>query len=390
MIRAAHCIASLAPQTGGTARAVRDLTDALSADNGLSLVLLLSQHRPGDTIIEASPESTIDQRLGCSMSGLLLKAGWPLRTLLNTTIGQIKLDLLHDHGIWMPCNHLVAITARRFGIPLVLHPHGMLEPWALQHRGWKKRLALWLYQRRDLETAALFFATAEQEAESIRKLGLRQPIAVIPNGVKLPVLQPNRALDERAQPGPRTALFLSRIHPKKGLLNLIDAWGRVRPANWRLCLAGPDEGGHLAEVMRRVKLLDLETSVEYVGAVEGDTKAALFTKAELFVLPTFSENFGVVVAEALAYGVPVITTHGTPWQGLVTRGCGWWIDPSVEALVETLREALALDAATLQQMGMKGHAYAHEFDWTSIAQQTVEVYRWVLGQGEKPDCVITD
>lgn len=389
MIQVLHCVGSLALQSGGPAQTVTALTDSLAAEGSCS-VILLSQNLRNGAVVAADPESRVDRRLACSRSTWVLKAGWPLKRLLDTVIPKTAPALLHDNGLWMPSNHYVAIAARRFRIPLVIHTHGMLEPWALQHRGWKKRLALWLYQRRNLETAALLFATAEQEAESIRRLGLRQPIAVIPNGVRLPVLQPNRALDERVQPGPRTALFLSRIHPKKGLLNLVEAWGRVRPANWRLCLAGPDEGGHLAVVMRRIRELGLETAVEYVGEVEGDMKTALFANAELFVLPTFSENFGVVVAEALAYGVPVITTHGTPWQGLATRGCGWWIEPTVEALVETLREVLALDAVTLQQMGMKGHAYAREFDWTSIAQQTVEVYRWVLGQGDKPDCVMTD
>ena len=321
MIRVLHCVGSLAPQSGGPARTVTALTDSLAAEGGCS-VILLTQNLCNDAVVAADPESHVDRRLACSRSKLALKAGWPLKHLLDTVIPKATPALLHDNGLWMPGNHHVAMAARKFRIPLVIHPRGMLEPWALHYKGWKKRLALWLYQRRDLETAALLFATAEQEAEGIRRLGLRQPIAVIPNGVKLAVSQPNGAFDERLHPGPRTALFLSRIHPIKGLLNLVEAWGRIRPANWRLCLAGPDEGGHLAVVMRRIRESGLETVVEYVGEVEGDTKAALFAKAELFVLPTFSENFGVVVAEALAYGVPVITTHGTPWQGLVTRGCG--------------------------------------------------------------------
>ena len=291
----------------------------------------------------------------------------------------------------MPGNHYVAITARKFRIPLVIHPRGMLEPWALQYRGWKKHLALWLYQRQDLETATLLFATAEQEAQGIRRLGLRQPIAVIPNGVKLAVPQRNGVLDERLQRSPRTALFLSRIHPIKGLLNLVEAWGRVRPANWRLCLAGPDEGGHLTVVMRRVRELGLETAVEFVGEVEGDTKTALFANAELFILPTFSENFGVVVAEALACGVPVITTKGAPWKGLLTHRCGWWIDIGVEPLVAALREATALPPDTLRDMGRRGRAYVEQhFGWPGIAQQMLSVYRWVLGQGDRPDCIALD
>lgn len=389
MIQVLHCAGSLAPQSGGPARTVTALTDSLAAEGSCSVILLSQTPRNG-TVVAADPESRVDRRLACSHSTWALKAGWPLKRLLDTVIPKAAPVLLHDNGLWMPGNHYVAIAARRFGIPLVIHPHGMLEPWALQYRGWKKRLALWLYQRRDLETATLLFATAEQEVEGIRRLGLRQPIAIIPNGVKLAVPQLSGVLDEGLQRGPRTALFLSRIHPKKGLLNLVEAWGRVRPVNWRLCLAGPDEGGHLAVVMRRIRELGLETAVEYVGEVEGDTKTALFANAELFVLPTFSENFGVVVAEALACGVPVITTHGTPWKGLMTRGCGWWIEPTVDALTMTLREALGMAPPRLRAMGEQGLSYAREFDWSHIARQTIDVYHWVLGQGPIPACVVRD
>jgi glycosyltransferase involved in cell wall biosynthesis len=268
----------------------------------------------------------------------------------------------------------------------------MLEPWALDYHAWRKRLAMCFYQRRDLEAAKLIFATAPQEMESIRRLGLKQPVAVIPNGVKLPTISYKETRNEltSSQNSVRNAVFMSRIHPKKGLLNLVESWGRIRPVNWHLRVAGPDEGGHLEEVMRRVRTLGLEAAVEYVGEVEGDTKIALFENADLFVLPSFSENFGVVVAEAMAHGVPVITTHGTPWEGLLHHGCGWWIKPTADALTEVLSEAMNMDEASLRSMGKKGREYASEFDWSNIAQQTVEVYQWVLGQGSKPACVLRD
>jgi len=386
MTRVVHCVGDLAPQSGGTSRVVRDLTDALSAADRVSKVVLLTQHRPGSRMIDTQPGSRVDQRLGCSESDLSLKAGWPLRKLLNTVVGQARPDLLHDHGIWLPSNHHVAVAARRLDIPLVIHPHGMLESWALKHRGWKKRLALQMYQHRDLQTAALFIASAELEAESIRRLGLLQPIAVIPNGVE--VATPRST--GNGHHGPRTALFLSRIHPKKGLLNLIEAWGQLRPDGWRLCLAGPDEGGHLAEVMRLVRARSLDSVIKYVGVVEGDAKDALYKNADLFVLPSFSENFGVVVAEALSHGMPVITTRGTPWEGLLHHGCGWWIDPTVDALSETLRQALVMDSVSLRAMGDKGREYSKEFNWPNIALQTVDVYQWLLGQGSKPACVNCD
>ena len=385
-----HIIAGLHPKSGGPSRTVVQLADAL-ASTGSVTVTLLSQSLVGEPTIRSN-HPDVGWNMVESGSQLSLKLGVPVRRALLRHIIECKPSLIHSHGLWLPVNHWVARAARRHGIPLLIHPRGMLETWALNYRGWKKRLALRLYQRRDLEAAALFFATAEQEADNIRRLGLRQPVAIIPNGVELPVLDQNGYRNQRLSlPGTsRNAVFMSRIHPKKGLLNLVEAWGRVRPADWRLRLAGPDEGGHLAEVMQRIRALGLEASVEYVGEVEGDTKAALFATADLFVLPSFSENFGVVVAEALAHEVPVITTRGTPWEGLVHHGCGWWAEPTVDALAAALQQAMNMEPASLLAMGEKGREYAREFDWSRLAQQTADVYCWVLGQGPMPECVVRD
>ena len=385
-----HVIANLYPRSGGPSRTVTQLTDALTGTQSVT-VTLLSQALVGEPTIRSN-HPDLDRRMIISGSPLSLKLGLPLRRALRRRVTECKPSLIHSHGLWLPVNHWAARAARRHNIPLLIHPRGMLETWALNHRGLKKRLALQIYQYRDLETAALFFATGEQEFVNIRRVGLRQPVAIIPNGVELPVLENNgsanqwRSLQDRSH----SVVYISRIHPQKGLLHLVEAWGRLRPSDWRLYLAGPDEGGHLAEVMRRVRELRLENFVEYVGVVEGDAKTALFDSADLFVLPSFSENFGVVIAEALAHGVPVITTRGTPWEGVMHHGCGWWIDPTVDALTEALQEALNIDGASLLAMGEKGREYAREFNWTHIAQQTADVYRWVLGLGPMPECVVCD
>lgn len=189
---------------------------------------------------------------------------------------------------------------------------------------------------------------------------------------------------------PRVALFLSRVHPKKGLLELVRAWAQAAPQGWRLRIAGPDEGGHWAEVARELERLGLGAAVEYLGPVVGEAKAVLYRQADLFVLPTFSENFGLVVAEALTYGVPVITTRGAPWADLETYGCGWWIDTGVAPLVAALRQALALSDAERQAMGARGRDYVQRYDWDRIAAETLALYRWVLGQGGRPACVRID
>jgi glycosyltransferase involved in cell wall biosynthesis len=262
----------------------------------------------------------------------------------------------------------------------------MLEPWALSFRAYKKKIAWNLYQKKNLESAVLFFATSEAEADNLRKLGFIQPIAMIPNGVYIPEVD----ISCRASQPPqreRNVVFMSRIHPKKGLKGLLEAWSKLNPVNWMLTLAGPDEDGHLQEVLTYAKKLQIDNQVTYCGVVEGEEKSKLLQSADLFILPSFSENFGVVVAEALAYGVPVISTLGTPWRGLVENKCGWWVDAEPDVLGEVLREAMALSDEERYEMGVRGRKYARQFDWGQIARETADVYHWLLGKAGRPDCV---
>lgn len=377
-----HVVAGLHPHAGGPSQTVVRLTDALAGQTGIR-IRLMSQSL-GAAPVVPSRNPAVSRLVPTTGSRMALKLGLPLHRSLGSEVRVGTPDLLHSHGLWTPVNHWTARLARRAGIPLVIQPRGMLEPWALAYRSWKKRLALLLYQWRDLVSAVLLVATAEQEAENFRKLGLRQPIAVIPNGTDLPEWR------DRAYPkgSPRTMLFLSRIHQKKGLLELVQAWKTIKPIGWKMVIAGPDEGGHQKIVEAAIRQAGLQDDFTFAGSVYGDEKEALYRSADLFVLPTFSENFGLVVAEALACGVPVITTKGAPWQGLLTHRCGWWIDIGVEPLAAALREAMNLPPDTLRDMGQRGRTYVEQnFGWPGIAEQMLSVYRWVLGQGEQPDCV---
>jgi glycosyltransferase involved in cell wall biosynthesis len=260
----------------------------------------------------------------------------------------------------------------------------MLEPWALRYRAWKKKVAWITYQRGDLASASGFCATSDDEAANIRALGFSQPISIIPNGIEIPEWQEPIPRD-----GPeRTVLFLSRIHPKKGLLDLIRAWTIVRPPHWRVVIAGPDELGHKTEVVRAVEQAGLSDVISFHEAVDGTAKLALYRRADLFVLPTYSENFGLVIAEALACGVPVITTRGAPWEGLRRHRCGWWIEIGHEALAITLREAVAMADGERVAMGRRGRAWVERaFAWSEIVGQMTDYYHWLLHGGDRPACV---
>jgi glycosyltransferase involved in cell wall biosynthesis len=377
-----HTIKNISRHTGGVPVAVVQLLEAIAEQaQGTSIKLAAS---PGDDPLlsrtyirpafEWEPLSSNFQR---SFRSVLHKAG---------KSSQVNRPLLiHDHGIWLPNNHIVAIEARRFRIPRVVSIHGMLEPWALQHRTYRKRVAWYLFQKHDLRTAQVLHATAKEEALNLKKICPQVPVAVVPLGVELPT-RINQRLNVSSK---RTALFLSRIHVKKGLLNLVEAWAHLQHKSWDLIIAGPDENGYRAVIERRVKELGLTASIRFEGLVSGEAKWKLFQEADLFVLPTFSENFGIVVAEALAHGVPVITTKGAPWSDLLTYRCGWWIETGVSPLVEALQEAMALSQAERTEMGDRGRQMIEaKYTWKRTAEQMLHVYKWVLGQSSKPTFVM--
>ena len=387
-IRAAAVIPSMAQAAGGTTFCVAALCEA-AAGAGVTQSLFTVQAPAG------KPEHLPNQNLvetirvgGFHFKTLRLSWSPSFKRALRRLCRERGVNVIHHHGIWTQTSHASASVARVLGLPLVVSTHGMLEPWAWRHHAWKKRPAWWLWQRRDLNGAAALHATAQQEVEALRALGLRNPIALIPIGVELPAV--NQKTESRKQKaGVRTALFISRIHPKKGLLNLVAAWSQVRPAGWRMVVCGPDECGHTDQVKRAVAEAGLSGEFDFKLPVYGAEKEALYASVDLFILPTFSENFGIVVAEALAANVPVITTVGAPWEELRTRRCGWWIDIGVEPLAATLREATSLSDQERSEMGQRGRRLVEEkYSWPQIGREMLEVYQWVLGQGPRPVCIV--
>lgn len=291
--------------------------------------------------------------------------------------------VLHMHGLWLAPNIHPARAARRHGVPLVASPRGMLGAEAFAFSARRKRLVWALGQRHALEMAACFHATAQSEAEDIRCAGLTAPVAVIPNGIDIPGGDP--------EPGARTALHLGRLHPKKGIDRLVTAWARVaeRHPDWRLRIVGPSEIGYRDTLERQVQELGAPRVV-FDGPLYGTDKLVAYQQAGLFVLPTLNENFGMVVAEALAAGIPAICTKGAPWSGLEAERCGWWVDHGPDAMAVALDAALELPDAERMAMGARGRDWmARDFGWDGIAKRMATVYAWCLGQGDQPDCVVT-
>jgi glycosyltransferase involved in cell wall biosynthesis len=356
---------SLLPDYGGPAFSVSRLATAL-ADAGIDVGLWAADGSA--PVTQLLPKQSSVQRFGGSESQALESFG--------------PADLLHDNGIWLPHNHRLAALAQKREIPRVVSIRGMLEPWAFRHKRAKKKVAWWLYQQRDLREARTHVTTGEAEAINLRRFELGVPIVTIPNGVDVPekgIVSVETESQSRGSSQARTALFLGRIYPIKGLPMLVEAWAHVRPPGWRLQIAGPDQAGHQKQVEKAVFNVGLGDVISFVGPVEGKGKTDLFFNADLFILPTYSENFGMAIAEALAHGVPVLTTTGAPWPMLQETGCGWWVEPTVEGIAEGLRQATSSDAESLKLMGKNGlDLVSKQFGWNRVASLMRSTYEEVL------------
>ena len=372
-----HVLASTRADHGGTSRSVPALCEALDAE-GVEVHLVTAvpadpapDEEPilpdGDVHVHRIEERTRLQRTLRSPVGFYRR--------LWSVVEDVEPDVIHDHGAWLPSNVVAAWVARRADVPLVVASRGMVTEWSLSHQARKKQAAWHLYQKHVFRQASLFHATAPAEVDDLRALGMTQPIAVVPNGVEIP-----DALPTGQSTDGKRALFLSRIHPKKGLPTLLDAWADLRPDGWTLELVGPSENGHRAELEGQAAELGLDGDVVFSGPVPDADKWHKYAAADLFVLPTHSENFGIVVAEALAAEVPVLTTTGTPWQELEAHECGWWVDTNPDAIRDALATALRQSDATRTAMGRRGRDLVQStYTWRAVGQRMRRAYEWLLG-----------
>jgi glycosyltransferase involved in cell wall biosynthesis len=308
---------------------------------------------------------------------------------------QESFDIVHQHGMWTGVSAATLKFSREKKVPAVVAPHGSLNEWALNLSRWKKKIALTMYERENLVSASCLHATSENEISDFRKFGLKNPIAYIENGIQEKYLtitgDPDRFRQQYAiQNNKRVLLFLSRISPKKGLEMLLEAISSIGGdfKNWQLIIAGIDEFDHKKDVELLIKKLDLEGSIKITGPLFGDIKHDAFAAAELFILPSHSEGFPMVVLDSLAAGVPVITTKASSWNDLNEFNCGWWTDINSEAIRTALKEAINKSAEELHQMGEQGKKLiASKYTWSQLAQKTIRLYDWLLGRSDKPDFV---
>lgn len=307
---------------------------------------------------------------------------------LESIIIKGNYDIIHLQNLWDPFLHKVAIIARKYKIPYIMTPRGTLEPWSLSQKKLKKALALSIYQMKDLQKAECILATSNMEADNIRKLGIQTPIAIIPNGIDL-TEYPCRDIEcnNRIK---KQIVFISRIHKKKGLEILIDAWSIIHSnyKDWSIVIAGNGEDCYINYLKKRIQSKNLQNSITIIPPVFGKDKIDLYQTSSLFVLPTYSENFGMVIAEALSCGLPVITTTGTPWHELNNNNIGWCIDLNITNVARTISSAIDRGIENLFIMGQRGSLYVKEnYDFMKVASKNKLLYDWILKKDKQPEWI---
>lgn len=378
-LKVAHVVPHLDNEAAGPTQSVLRLCESLALEGvRIDLHTMAAGRQPVGVNLIAHPQWRLLGRFGFSFD--------IVRALADA--GR-SADIVHNHSLWSGSNMAAGLTTRQGRALLVTSPRGTLSPEARARSALKK----WLFkplQWPAVTRAVLLHATSRMEYEDIRRIRIRQPVAIIPNGIDVP-----ERIESKAGEAERTCsrlLFLGRLHPIKGIELLLDAWRELqhRHPRWELVVAGGGENSYVQGLHTMARRLGL-ARVSFPGPVFGPNKEHLYRASDLFVLPTKTENFGMAVAEALAQGLPVVTTRRAPWPGLVDNRCGWWIERTPRDLVEALDKAMSLEAGELEQMGLRGRQWMiAEYDWRAIARNMKSVYEWLCRGGEAPNCVMVE
>jgi poly(glycerol-phosphate) alpha-glucosyltransferase len=312
-------------------------------------------------------------------------------TGLDRRLDAQEFDVLHTHGLWTYASVLAARWGRRHRKPVVVSPHGMLDPWALAQSKWKKKIARVLFEGRHIDGAACLHALNDSEAAASRAWGFSGPIAVIPNGIAIP--SASSAPRSRAGAGQgRTLLFLGRIAAKKGIRELLQSWSLLkaegRLAGWKLAIAGWGDARYEAAVRALADELRLGETATFLGPKTGAEKTATYAHADAFILPSHSEGMPMTVLEAWSFGLPVLMTRACNLPVGFERGAAVEIEPSPAALAAAIAAFIERSDRERSAMGSAGRTLVAEgFTWQAAAARLGAVYRWLLSGGHRPDCV---
>jgi glycosyltransferase involved in cell wall biosynthesis len=389
---------SISRANGGIFEAEKSLQQTLQAQMGVAVqvVGLHDSHTESDRETWSPLIPTV-----CAVKG---PPSFGYSPDLVDVLLKAQADLGYFVGLWKYPSVASLRWSRATRKPFMVAPHGMLDPWAVRNSGAKKRVAAWLFQNAQLRKATCIRALCLAEAKSIRDYGLKNPICIIPNGIDLPTIAAEKpGADSPIPPDRKVLLYLGRLHPKKGLANLINAWSKAQEnqgKEWVLAIAGWDQGDHEAELKQQVTDLGFpwgdtlaqfstDQSIFFLGPQFGAAKQKIYSRCDAFILPSFSEGLPMVILEAWAYGKPVLMTPecNLP-EGFAARAA-LRIEPTVDSIAEGLDQLFKMSSGEQLMMGKLGLELVKDrFDWSKIALQMKSVYAWMLGDGARPECVI--
>jgi glycosyltransferase involved in cell wall biosynthesis len=294
--------------------------------------------------------------------------------------------LFHIHSIWRYPAYAAFCVAKANELPLVTSLRSNLYAPSLARSAWRKRIARHLFADDLLASSACLHATEAGEIEAVRRLGLRTPVALVPNGVDSSHFRPlGSKAEARAAlglaPDLNYLLFFSRIHPRKNLDLLFDVWQRLAPAfpGWGLLVGGPvEDAAYYTALVEGLGRPLPENRIFELGMRRGDEVLQTYNAADIFVLPSKFENFGNVIAEAMAVELPVVTTKGTPWQMIEEVGAGAWVDAAHEPLQKALTRLMGLEGKERARMGAAGRKLVENMGWEEASRLMLGVYEWAL------------
>ncbi|HEV2717700.1 MAG TPA: glycosyltransferase [Terriglobales bacterium] len=385
-------VGSVSREAGGLFQSVRGLAKAVASANATASVFGISDEK-------SAVDSLAWQPLSVHAFRPRFRA-WGYSNQLLPALLRADLDILSTHGLWKYCSVASHQWHRRSGRPYIVHPHGMLERWALQNAKRKKQIAALLYENTHLRDAACLRALCLAEAQSIRVYGMRNPICIIPNGVDLPDLVESSAVEVESLPlqkfarGRKVLLYLGRLHPKKNVANLVRAWKQTLTShpsaleNWVLVIAGWDQGGYERELKKLASDYELTASVSFPGPLFGQEKEAVYRASDTLILPSLSEGLSMTVLEAWAHAKPVLMTPECNLAEGFAADAAIQIGTTPEQIAAGLKQLAEMNDDDRRAMGDRGRTLvATKFSWPQIGEQMRSVYGWVLGGGPTPDTV---
>ena len=374
-MRILHVIPTLDHASGGPSVALTGLATALRAA-GADVTVAVDAPRADDPVLRERVAAT----------GVEVLAGGLDGAALDRAVAAC--DVCHIHAVWEGVLHRTAVVARRHRKPHLFRPCGMLDPWCLAQGRLKKKIYIALRLRRDLDACSAIHFTTPIERDLVAPLGFRAPAIVEPNGVDLAEFDalPAPGTFRRAHPpvgDRRIVLFLSRVHPKKGLDVLIPAFAAAADRDACLVIAGPDEAGYGATVRSMIESHGLVDRVVMTGLLPGAERLAAYVDAELFVLPSYQENFGVVVVEALAAGTPVIISDQVNLHPEITEASVGAVTTTTPASVTEALDRWLADDDARAAMAARCRPFVQErFDWNRIAARWLQRYRDFAGHAD--------